>query len=113
MTSRPVKNRINEHRSNIRCNRITTKLSAHFLEATHSPDDLCCADFPLISIDTRYLFRVFPSVFDTAFTREDFVYSPPSMSMTPRSIGVFRFPERLETHANPGRTIISGFAVSL
>ncbi|KAJ1102418.1 hypothetical protein NDU88_007468 [Pleurodeles waltl] len=41
MTTRPVKNRINEHRSNIRCHRITTKLSTHCLAAKHSPDDLC------------------------------------------------------------------------
>ena len=40
MTERKVKIRILEHRSNIRCQRKTTKMSTHFVTARHSPDDL-------------------------------------------------------------------------
>ncbi|KAJ1199677.1 hypothetical protein NDU88_003510 [Pleurodeles waltl] len=40
MTTRMVKTRINEHRSTLRCQRASTKLTKHFIESQHTPDDL-------------------------------------------------------------------------
>lgn len=40
MTTRKVKQRICEHRSNIRCRKVTTRLSEHFLEKNHTTNDL-------------------------------------------------------------------------
>lgn len=40
MTSRKVKTRICEHRSNIRCKRNTTKLTDHFLTTGHTTNDM-------------------------------------------------------------------------
>ena len=40
MTNRPVKVRIQEHRSSIRCKRITTKLTTHYSEHSHTADDI-------------------------------------------------------------------------
>ena len=40
MTTRKVRVRIQEHRSNIRCKRVTTKMLTHFAENGHGPDDL-------------------------------------------------------------------------
>ncbi|XP_078504074.1 uncharacterized protein LOC144762705 [Lissotriton helveticus] len=40
MTSRKVKLRICEHRSNVRCRKPTTKMSRHFLELNHTPNDM-------------------------------------------------------------------------
>ena len=40
MTTRKVKIRIGEHRSNIRCKKTNTRLLVHFLELSHTPNDL-------------------------------------------------------------------------
>ena len=40
MTSRKVKLRIIEHCSTIRCRKATTKLTTHFVEMNHTPNDL-------------------------------------------------------------------------
>ena len=40
MTSRPIKIRIGEHRSTIRCGRSSTKLTNHYIELQHRPDDM-------------------------------------------------------------------------
>ena len=40
MTNRPAKIRIQEHRSSIRCKRITTKLITHYSEYRHTADDI-------------------------------------------------------------------------
>ena len=39
MTTRKVKIRISEHRSNMRCKRVTTKMLTHFTEQRHGPND--------------------------------------------------------------------------
>ena len=40
MTTRKVKVRIGEHRSNIRCGRATTKMAAHFIDLGHNENQL-------------------------------------------------------------------------
>ena len=40
MTTRAVRIRINEHRSTIRCKRTATKLTNHFLDLHHGPNDM-------------------------------------------------------------------------
>lgn len=40
MTTRPVKIRIIEHKSNIRCGRSTTKMCNHYIEKCHTIDQL-------------------------------------------------------------------------
>ena len=36
---RKVRTRLTEHRSNIRCKRATTKMSTHYIETGHKPND--------------------------------------------------------------------------
>ena len=70
MTTRKVKVRIGEHRSNIRCKKSNTRLLAHFLESNHTPNDCrwtvlesVCATCPnvetlLFEREQRWVFRL-------------------------------------------------------
>ena len=69
MTTRKVKIRLGEHRSNFRCKKNTTKMTLHFLETAHTPDDFTWVvlehvskvdncETVLFSKEQRWIFRL-------------------------------------------------------
>ena len=64
MTTRKVKLRISEHRSNIRCGQASTKMASHFINCGHSADDLfwsviekCSNSAFLFQKEQRWIYR--------------------------------------------------------
>ena len=53
MTTRPVNIRINEHRSTIRCKKTSTKLTCHYLDKQHQPNDLEWTVLETVSEDDK------------------------------------------------------------